>query len=598
MTWLPLASIILAVLLASLRLCLSPRPPALRLGMLLVLQLAVATLLWLSVFPPVRHLPAPPLLVATAGASAQASAALPAATRLRLPEAPALPGTTPVPDLATALRQHPATRELVIIGQGLPARDRDTALPATRFLAATAPRGLVELQPPPPLASGARFEVATRVQGLPRARVELLDPAGQRVAIATPGADGRVRLAASAREAGEVVFTLRALDADGKPLDQLPVPVRVRTLPAPALRLLAAAPGPELKYLQRWASDIGAHLQTGIAIGAGLQLGDAPQALDTASLAKLDLLLLDERRLAALSAAQRAAIATAMREGLGVLVRAGGGLDGNARRNLREWGLQARGDGRAVTVKWRDADAGVDDTTTLNLERLDLGFSGTDVVPLLHAADGTALGGWRAIGQGRLGVLPVTDSYALVLAGHADAHADLWNTLLATLARPSPAPALHHLPTWSWAGERATLCGLPAGSEAEAPDGTRSTLLPDPRAGACSGWWPQQAGWHRISGGGESIGVLVIDPAQAAALHAQATRDATLALRGSGNAATTGTLPVPGPRWPWLAAFVLAAALLWWLERRPRLPGTSALPGKPREPVVSPTPGSAPDSAA
>ncbi|SBV37499.1 conserved membrane hypothetical protein [uncultured Stenotrophomonas sp.] len=570
MTWLPLAFILLAVLLASVRLCLPPRPAPLRLGAGLVLQLAAAALLWLTLFPPTRHVPAATLVIATAGATAPELAALPAATRLRLPEAPALPGTTRVPDLATALRQHPATRELVIVGQGLPARDRDTTMPALRFHMAVAPHGLVELQAPSPLSAGARFEVGARVQGLPQARVELLDPAGQRVALAAPGEDGRVRLGASAREAGDVVFTLRALDADGKLLDQLPVPVRARVVPAPTLRLLAGAPGPELKYLQRWATDIGAPLQVGITVGGGVQLGDAPQTLDTAGLAGLDLLLLDERRLAALPAAQRAAIATAMRNGLGVLVRVGGALDGNARRTLREWGLETRGDGQTATVKWRNAAVHADDNTTaaLNIERFDLDFTGTDVVPLLHAADGSTLGGWRAIGQGRLGVLPVTDSYTLVLAGHADAHAELWNAALATLARPLPGPALQHLPAWAWAGERTTLCGLPAGSQAQAPDGTRSALLTDPQASQCSGWWPQQAGWHRIIGGGESAGVLVIDPAEAPALHAQATRDATLALHGTGGYAARTTHPVPGPRWPWLLAFVLVVSLLWWLERR------------------------------
>ncbi|WP_433853188.1 hypothetical protein [Stenotrophomonas nitritireducens] len=584
--WLPLALIAAAVLLASLRLCLPPRPPLARLGLLLALQLAAALLLGLTLFPPLHAVPAGTLLVASAGTTAADLAAVPAAVRLRLPEASALAGVARVPDLATALRQHPGASDLVVVGQGLPARDRDTALPPLRFQAAAAPRGLVELQAPPPLAAGARFEVGTRVQGLPQVRVELLDPAGHRVAIAAPGADGRVRLAASARDAGDVEFALRALDGDGKVLDQLPVPVRVRAVPAPALHLLAGAPGPELKYLQRWAADTGASLQTGISVGGGVQLGDAPQAIDAASLARLDLLLLDERRLAALSSAQRAAIAAAMREGLGVLVRLGGALDGNARRALRDWGLDVRGGEQTATVKLRDADADADAAgdegnapATLDIERFDLAFADTGVVPLLHAADGSAIGGWRAVGRGRIGVLPVVDSYTLVLAGHAGAHAELWNHVLATLARPLPASPLAALPAWTWAGERAALCGLPDGTRIEAPDGSTTLLLADPRAGNCSGWWPRQAGWHHVVAGDTRAGVRVIDPADARALHAQATREATLALRGgTGNAATT-TLPVPRPRWPWLLGFVLVASLLWWLERRPRPSGGAHAPG-------------------
>lgn len=580
MSWLPLALIALAVLLGSLRLCLAPRPSLARLGLRLALQLAAALLLGLTLFPPRHAVPADTLLIATAGTTAADMAAIPAAVRLRLPEAPVLMGVDRVPDLATALRQHPRARGLIVIGQGLPARDRDAALPPLRFLPAAAPQGLVELQAPPPLAAGARFEVGTRVQGLPQARVELLDPAGHRVAVATPAEDGRVRLAASARDAGDVEFTLRALDAEGRVLDQLPVPVRVQTVPAPALRLLAGAPGPELKYLQRWAADTGATLQTGISVGGGVQLGDAPQAIDAANLARLDLLLLDERRLAALSSAQRAAIAAAMRDGLGVLVRMGGVLDGNGRRILREWGLDARGDEQTATVKLRDAASdGGDAPATLDIERFDLAFADTGVVPLLRAADGAAIGGWRAVGRGRIGVLPVADSYTLVLAGHAGAHAELWNRVLATLARPLPAAPLAALPAWAWAGERTALCGLPDGTRIEAPDGGGTTLVADPHAGNCNGWWPRQAGWHRGVASDASAGVRVIDPADARALHAQATREATSALRGGTGMTAASALPIPGPRWPWLLGFVLAAALLWWLERRPRPSGTAHAPG-------------------
>lgn len=236
---------------------------------MLALQLAAAGLLWLTLFPPQRPLSADTLVIASASASAAELAAIPAATRLRLPEAPTLANASPVPDLATALRQHPGTRELVVVGHGLPARDRSVALPPLRFRPAAAPHGLAQLHAPPLLAPGARFDVTTRVQGLAQARVELLDPAGQRVALATPDRAGHVRLSASARDSGEVVFTLRALDAEGNVFDQLPVPVRVRAVPAPALRLLAGAPGPELKYLQRWATDTGARLQTGINLGGG-----------------------------------------------------------------------------------------------------------------------------------------------------------------------------------------------------------------------------------------------------------------------------------------------------------------------------------------
>lgn len=572
MTWLPIAIIAAAVLVASARLCLSPRPSRGRLAVLLLLQVGVAALLYFTLYPPMRPVPTGTLVIATRGASAAEVNTIAAANRLRLPEGAVIGEVAQVPDLATALRQHPGTRELVIVGEGLPARDRDTALPATvRFVSGAAPKGLVELHAPPLLAPGARFEVGSRVQGLQNVRVELLDPSGHRVAIATPDTQGRVRLAASARDAGDVQFALRVLDSSGKELDQLAVPVRARAIAAPALRLLAAAPGPELKYLQRWAADTGATLQTGIQVGGGVQLGDAPAALHADALAKLDLLVLDERRLAALSSAQRGSIAAAMRTGLGVLVRMGGPLDGNARRALREWGLDARGGEQTAPLKLA-VDAPADATNTNNnvpvLERFNLTASGNDVLPLIQAGDGSGVGYWRNLGQGRIGVLPVSDSYTLVLAGHPQQHAELWNRVLATVARPLPAAPLSQLPAWGWAGERNTVCGLTADAQAIAPDASRSALLRDPQAGNCSGWWPTQAGWHTLVSGDKHATVLLLNPNDARVLHTQQTRDATLALRGNADKQGASAIRTPCPRWPWLLAFLLTSTLLWWLERR------------------------------
>ena len=577
MTTLPATLIIvLACLLAMLRLCRQPRPPLPRLALLLALQPVLAGLLWLVLFPPPRPLPASTLLIASAGTRAADVAHIDAGQRLRLPEAAALPGFRLVPDLASALRQYPQASRVVVAGHGLPARDRDLPLPALRWLPGAAARGLVELQAPPVLAPSARFEVGTRVQGVAQAKVELLDPAGQRVASASPDRHGRVRLQANARAAGDVEFVLRALDADGNVVDQLPVPVRVREMPAPRLLLLAGAPGPEPKYLQRWAQDSGANLQTGISVGGGLQLGDAPPALDAGSLAKLDLLMLDERRLAALPAAQRAAIGSAARNGLGVLVRLGGPPDVAARHALREWGLELAGDGRAVNTTLADVgDNDNDATAALNVETFNLQARGNMVAALLHAADGSAIGAWRSIGQGRIGVLPLADSHALVLQGRADAHAWLWNRVLQVLARPLPGRATQ-LPAWGWAGERTRLCGLPGNARIRAPDGSEHVLVADPAAGNCAGWWPRQAGWHHLLAADTDTdtSILVLAAGQAVALHAQGISDATAALQSSANPAQPLQQQAAGSRLPWLLAFLLAAALAWWLERRHWRPGT------------------------
>ncbi|HDS1073740.1 TPA: hypothetical protein QDZ65_000731 [Stenotrophomonas maltophilia] len=560
------------------------------------LQVMVATLLYFCLVPPTRQQPAAGLVVL--GIDAGKAGAFPASAGplWLLPEAADVPGAKRVPDLATALRQHPAST-LTLVGAGLVARDRDAVLPRdVRWQPAAPPRGWVALQPPADSAPGARFEVWAQARGVARAKAELLDPAGSVVDRAEVADDGRVQLSGIARAEGRSVFQLRLLDADGHVVDSVPVPQQ--TLPAAPLRLQvrASAPGPELKYLRRWAADAGIRVQVQADTGAGLSVGDGALPLDAASLARSDLLLLDERSLAALNAAQLAAVRQALREGLGVLVRSAGAPSASARQRLHDLGLPLRGDGSsqvlelpgdgesAVLAARRgplaagtlptgysvEADRSSHDAALPTLEALALQVPGSNA--LLHDRTGKAVGGWRAAGKGRIGLLPITDSWRWVLAGRDDRHGELWSGVVATLARAQGSgEALWSPQPISWAGERQALCGVQAPLQAFNARGEGTPLIVDGATSdlRCAGWWPSEAGWQRLQHGDATVWRYAFDPKDAPALHRQATIDATTrALAGRSPATASVMQPVPGSRWPWWLAFVLCASLLWWLERR------------------------------
>lgn len=560
------------------------------------LQVVAATLLYFCLLPPSHQQPAAGLVVLSA--EADNAGALPASDSplLLLPEAAPVAGGQRVPDLATALRQHPAST-LTLVGAGLTARDRDAVLPGdVRWQPAPAPRGWIALQPPADVAPGARFEVRAQARGVANAKAELLDPADSVIDRADLPGDGSVRLSGVARAEGRSVFRLRLLDASGHVVDTVPVPQQ--TLPAAPLRLLvrASAPGPELKYLRRWATDAGIRVQVQADTGAGLSVGDGAVSLDAASLARADLLLLDERSLAALNAAQLAGVRQALRDGLGVLVRSAGAPSAGARQRLHDLGLPVQGDGSshslelpgdgesavlaarrgplaAGTLPTRDgeeADRSSHSAALPSLEALALQAPGSNA--LLHDRGGKGVGGWRTAGKGRIGLLPVTDSWRWVLAGRDDRHGELWSGVVATLARAQTGgDALWSPQSIAWAGERQALCGVQAplqvfnerGDDVPLPvDGTRSALR-------CAGWWPREAGWQRLRYGDGTVWRYVFDPKQAPALHRQAMIDATTQALASHTSADTSVMqPVTGSRWPWWLAFVLCAALLWWLERR------------------------------
>ncbi|PZT06775.1 hypothetical protein [Stenotrophomonas maltophilia] len=560
------------------------------------LQVIVATLLYFCLVPPTRQQPAAGLVVL--GIDAGKAGAFPASagSLWLLPEAADVPGAKRVPDLATALRQHPAST-LTLVGAGLVARDRDAVLPRdVRWQPAAPPRGWVALQPPADSAPGARFEVWAQARGVARAKAELLDPAGSVVDRAEVADDGRVQLSGIARAEGRSVFQLRLLDADGHVVDSVPVPQQ--TLPAAPLRLQvrASAPGPELKYLRRWAADAGIRVQVQADTGAGLSVGDGALPLDAASLARSDLLLLDERSLAVLNAAQLAAVRQALREGLGVLVRSAGAPSASARQRLHDLGLPLRGDGSSQVLELpgdgesavlaarrgplaagtlptgysEEADRSSHDAALPTLEALALQVPGSNA--LLHDRTGKAVGGWRAAGKGRIGLLPITDSWRWVLAGRDDRHGELWSGVVATLARAQGSgEALWSPQPISWAGERQALCGVQAPLQAFNARGEGTPLIVDGATSdlRCAGWWPREAGWQRLQHGDAAVWRYAFDPKDAPALHRQAMIDATTrALAGSSPATASVMQPVPGSRWPWWLAFVLCASLLWWLERR------------------------------
>lgn len=595
----------LAVVLAWVRLGLwQRRAPAAsrsrgwRLAMLWLLQPVCAVLLYFTLLPPTLPTEAGTLVVATAGATRTGTQ--PTGDRLlALPEAPALPGVERVPDLATALRRHPGTQRLRIVGAGLEPRDRDAARGLSLVFDAPAlPRGVVRLDGPERVAAGAAFQVGGQVNGVDHGSVELIDPAGRRVDASPLPATGDFVLTGTARVPGLAAFTVRVRDAQRKPLEDVPVPVWIAADPAPRVLLLAGAPSPELKYLRRWATDAGLSLHVQLNVGGGLQLGDAPLPLNAATLQRFDLVVLDERNWAGLGAGERAALVEALRKGLGILLRVTGPLPDATRRQWQALGfaLSAGADTAAVRLPAESIDEealrarrgpgtadtaaapnGVQDENTA-LARRALKLGGVDATPLLRDADGNALAVWRAEQRGRIAVWSVTDSFALVLSGQGARHAELWSSAFATLARAQTdsAPRIDPQPREQ---QRLTLCELGGKPRVVAPDGQAGTLLPDPAAGdsSCAAYWPQRSGWHLLlqtdaEAGERSWPFYVYATDAAAGLRAADLRDATLRLQAVpiSAAGKPDDHTVPGrrgPSWPWFLAWLISAGALWWLER-------------------------------
>ncbi len=540
------------------------RGPAWRFATLVGLQILGGVFLHLTLFPPSVGTSPGRLVIATRGAPPTLSAT--GDVLVALPEAGAAPGAIRVPDLGTALRLYPEIGRLRIEGEGLAPRDQIPLDRPAEFFPSRAPRGLIDLTLPDPVAPGARFSVSGQIGALKSGAVELLDPAGSVVDRAEVKAGQRFALSAASRAAGLALFDLRLKDAAGRRVEHIEIPVQTRAQRQPRALVLAGAASAETKYLRRWAQDAGIALSVEIDVGGGARLGDPPTPLTRAALAEVDLVVVDDRRWETLSLGERAALGGAAQDGLGLLLRTTGQLSDTTRR---EWGAL----GMAI-VGGDDARAfrlgGSARPAALELNRLGQVQTARDSVPMIRDAAGAALAAWRPRGQGRVGLWIVADSYALTLTGQGDRYGELWSELVSTLARPGE-PTGVRLDAIAKPGERAVLCPVSEQVRVIDPEGVESRPRLDPATGpaACAAYWPRRSGWHRIVDGDVEAAVYVHPADAAPSLAHSANRQATLDLAEASAGREAGAvMAAPGSPWPWAASLLAVLGLLWWLERR------------------------------
>ncbi|GGE03077.1 hypothetical protein GCM10011529_06920 [Polymorphobacter glacialis] len=553
-----------AVLLAWLRLALWQRSAApadrsqgWRLALLVILQPLAAGLLYLTLVPPPLAGTAGTMVVATAGAP-RFDALAAGDALVALPETHDLPGAVRVPDLATALRRHPGTSGLRIIGHGLPPRDRAAAagLPLA-FDPAPLPPGLTALGLPGQVAPGAGFRIGGSVIGTPGGRAELLDPSGKTVDTAALSSSGEFTLAGTARVAGPADFSLRLRDRAGAITETHPVPIVAAVQPPPRMLVVAGSAGPDLKYLRRWATDAGVQLSTSIAAGAGLDVGDAPARLDPSSLSRLDLLVLDERSWAGLGAGGRANVISAVRSGLGVVLRITGPIADETRRQWANLGLPI---GETTEPSLRtapgiSAKSGSEAQTALQLTRQSPVAASSDTVKLLENPANPAIANWRSLGRGRIGLLPITDLYTLVIAGQSTRHAALWSQILGAVARPQSTTT----PNITGTAERLSLCKISLPASVLSPSGGATVLIPEPSIPTCAAFYPTETGWHGTAG----TSFYVAPNTFAGDTQAATWRLQTSVIPKKNEDAALGR----GSSWPWFIAWLLVSATLWWFER-------------------------------
>lgn len=545
---------------------------------LLLLQPLCALALYLTLFPPPTQQPAGTLRIATAG-TPRSIALASGPPLIALPEAGRISGAQAVPDLATALRRYPGKNRIIILGEGLPPRDIDAARNIALSFTPPAPRsGILALTPPPTVAPGASFSVSGQIAGR-SGSVELLDPAGRLTDRSVPDAKGFFQLQGTARTAGRTVFTLRVKHGS-RIIEHAQIPVAVADPIKTRLLIVAAAPSAEVKYLRRWASDAGMDVVAQMQTGAGVALGDPAISIDPSALSRFDAVVFDDRSWAALGN-RRSIVLGAVANGLGLILHPSGAIDTNVRAQWQSLGFALKGGNALAPLnlppvadaaveatrfgigsKDQPIDAALPNDPLPDLSRLTATPGGSDAAPLLRDGGGSVIAAWLASGTGRIALFTPIDSYGLTLAGRRALYENWWSDLFSTVLRPAASPVAFR--QIYWAGERATLCGIPPTATVRAPDGKVSQILAE---GSCGGYWPTSSGWHQVETGGQ-LRAFFVQPADALpAMRSARDTSATQLIVTHGKRSTESSREHPMPSWPFAILWLIISAILWWLER-------------------------------
>lgn len=440
-------------------------------------------------------------------------------------------------------------------------------------------------------ALGEGLEIEGRVGGVPRgAMVALLDPAG-RVDSARIGEDGVFHIDAQPSGTGRQLYVLQAGSIAPETLA-----VDVMTPPERRMLILAGTPTFETVALRDWLARRGGQIAIRTAVSRDRYrtefvnrdrgVGPALTPLTERLLSQFDIVQIDGRSLAGLTAAERATLRRAVTErGLGMLIVPDTvvfdrGLRFSDRDFFLDFALRRVGDleDRNVRPAWGGATLRAAPTPVVSAPYALEDRFGVEAL-MSDGAGGTAAQ-VATRGAGRVGISLVQGSGRWLRNGRRDLYAAYWSTLLAAVSgdRSHSGPFVETAGPWlaHQAMEIGTLePNEPSVAVVRSPSGILDSvfLAPDrfsPEEGR-GVYWPRETGWHTLSAAGGARGQSFYVQSAAAwrarqaserldtmARHVMAQPEARPDLQ---------TASVPIPRIWFFGLFVFSAAVLWSARR-------------------------------
>ncbi len=487
-----------------------------------------------------------------------------------------------IPDLSSLERNHPEIEQVYIAGRDVEPEEIVSlkrlkpllldGLPPQGFHWLTYDDMLNEGEPL--LISGSYYNASAD-----SVKIRLLTTEGPQDSVAMGAGKQTFALKGYPKTAGNFLATIQIKTASQTRSESVPFQVA----PKESLRIamLQAFPSFEANYLKDWLAtqkhQVQAQAQVSKQALAAQQINiDAkdkiPTLLSTQTLAKTDLLILDEESLKRLSATQQAQVKNAVNQGLGILILPQNQWLQNPTILSQRFALRTTGVRQFVP-----ALANTQKTAT-EAEKYPYAFGSDPLqISVLQSRTYESLVAFRPLGNGRVGAELATNTFTWLLNDDEATYSTFWTELIQALSRRKQQSSLHvqGLP-YLWKDYAGGLQGPDSLTDAitvRYPSGQKQTIWPkiDAAQGVVYPVRPLETGWAEVFAGTDTTHKqsIYMQPNTAwKDLRQTAFWRANQQVHSS-VAANTATIAVPKeiPLIWFFIPFLTSLGTLWWREK-------------------------------
>lgn len=324
-----------------------------------------------------------------------------------------------------------------VLGDGIPSPYLETVSKSFQYFPGPPPSGFVELHQQTYPANRRVFLVG-KVRGCKGAKLSLAGPGGEEDSITVrTNVLATFELGFTTKVPGRYVYKLTLSDSAGRATVE-EVPIEVAASRKLSVLLLQAYPQAEVRFLKNYLAEKGHSLVTRFQVSRNIfryeVANGAKQPSGSLSAEKLeafDLVVADNESLSRLSGEENGALDQAVKKGLGLLVL----LEGMPDARKFPGSILQLAQVRDVpdTIRHRVGSFG-------SFTSPYVAVKAANRVQPLHRSGSTLLQGLVLVGEGKIAVQTLRETYRLALGGDNGAYAALWTPLLEKASRRADVP--------------------------------------------------------------------------------------------------------------------------------------------------------------